>query len=72
MERQHGRNHILDVSEDDESFCIEMTCRSCDYEGKSGDEMRKHKSEHFPCKCSKCDFAAIRLCLVTNVNSNAS
>ena len=59
MEKQHGRKHKPDVSSDEESFCVELTCRSCDFEGKSSGEMRNHKKEHLPCKCSKCDFAAI-------------
>ena len=62
METNHGKNKKLAKStevENEESI-IELTCRACNYEGISDEDIKKHKDQHRQLKCEKCDFVAGR------------
>ena len=58
MEEYHGGKKI--VVEESKDIVVELTCRGCNYEGKSCDDIRQHKSKHVLLKCDQCDYIAGR------------
>ena len=59
MKDNHGRNsEITEAMKQVDDMMVELTCRSCAYEGQTSDDMRKHKRKHCDFKCLKCDYVA--------------
>ena len=58
MEEYYGGKKI--VVEESEDIVVELTCRGCNYEGKSCDDIKQHKSKHVLLKCDQCDYIAGR------------
>ena len=61
MEEMHGRRkkqNIVDSDESDDDI-VELTCRACDFEGKSSSDIMEHSSKHNQIKCSKSDYTSI-------------
>ena len=57
MESTHGKNKLCSTPSEDVE---ELTCRHCDFEAASGEDMRRHKvAKHTSFKCMKCEFTTL-------------
>ena len=65
MEEKHGKNnHKQNIQKDqsksfdNDSNIIELTCRTCEFEGKTEDDMKEHKTKKCGFNCDRCEHVA--------------
>ena len=61
MEYRHGKNRMKSQStgkDNGDLSLVELTCRKCEFEGLTREDMNKHMSKHGHDQCHKCEFVA--------------